>query len=391
MKADAGVYRATPAAGARRKLLAGETLAALGFMTGTSRDGVDAAFLTTDGEAIVGFGEAASAPFTQETRRALDAAVADALQWGFAGPEPESFAVAARALGEACARLGRDLIRHAGVRPDVIGFHGQTVLHRPRRSGMNAATRQIADAPSLSAALGAPVVYDFRSADVAAGGEGAPLAPVYHHARLGAEAAGAGVLNLGGVANLTLFGIDGADMLAFDCGPANGPVDEWVAGHDRGTFDRDGAFARSGTAHEGLLADWLDHPFFDQPPPKSLDRYDFSANLARGLTFENGCATLTEFAARAVARGLAFAPAPVSRLVLCGGGRKNPALVAAIGRACGVETVDADALGWRGDYVEAEAFAFMAVRRLRGLPISFPGTTGAPAPLTGGQVVEATA
>ena len=371
---------------ARAKLNRGEPVWALGFMTGTSLDGVDAALIQTDGVKVWSFGPCLGASFDPKTRDLLQGAVSDARTWGFDGPEPQSFGPAAAAHARACAAIGAQLIADFGATPDIIGLHGQTVLHRARIGDQPAKTRQIADAGAIAGTLSCPVVYDFRTDDVVQGGEGAPLAPVYHRALLGDGRPETAVLNLGGVANLTFFGSSADQIIAFDCGPANGPIDEWVSGHDRGSFDVDGRFAALGTAHEGLLADWLDHPFFDAPPPKSLDRYDFSASLARGLSFEDGCATFVAFAARAIAQGLRFAPAPITQVIACGGGRRNPTLLAAIEKAAGVQITDADELGWRGDFVEAEAFAFMAVRRLLERPISFPGTTGVPNPSVGGRI-----
>ncbi len=357
-----------------------------GFMSGTSLDAVDAALIRTDGERVLDFGPVSERKYTPEERKVLQAATQAARDWNWQGPVPEAAFAAAREVitithAEAC----RDLLQGwSGPAPVLAGVHGQTVLHRralPQRSG---ATLQLLDAAGLSRAIGLPVRYDFRSADVAAGGQGAPLAPAYH----GALMAGLGkgpmaVLNLGGVANITARFSDGS-LLAFDTGPANGPIDEWVEGHDRGTHDVDGRFARAGAVHEGLMAQLFEHPFFVEPPPKSLDRFDFSANMARGLSFEDGAATLTAFSARAVAFAVEHLPERPARLVACGGGRRNPALMDALCETVPCPVVSAETVGWRGDSIEAEAFALLAVRSLRGLPISWPGTTGVPEAMTGG-------
>jgi anhydro-N-acetylmuramic acid kinase len=235
--------------------------------------------------------------------------------------------------------------------------------------------------------LGCPVVYDFRSADVRAGGQGAPLAAAYHQALLrGLGARGdTAVLNLGGVANITWW--DGGDrLIAFDTGPANAPINDFVKAHGAGDMDRDGALAARGRVDEARLAALLKHPYLSAPYPKSLDRFDFSASMADGLSLEDGAATLTAFTASAVGKGLDLLPRRPGRLIVCGGGRHNPALMAMLGPRAGVEAVPAEAVGWRGDAIEAECFAFLAVRVLRGLPISFPTTTGVPEPMTGGRV-----
>ena len=270
----------------------------------------------------------------------------------------------------------------------LVGVHGQTVLHRPPTASQTGATLQLIDAPALQAHLGRPLAFDFRSDDVAAGGQGAPLAPIYHAALLARETTAAGVvLNLGGVANITACLSDG-DMLAFDTGPANGPIDAWVEGHDAGTHDQGGRLAARGRVHEGLLAQLLEHPWFQTPPPKSLDRYDFNASMVRGLSLEDGAATLTAFTARAVARGLGHLPEQPDRVIACGGGRHNPTLMKMLAEAVPCQVLTAEQVDWRGDSIEAEAFAFLAVRTLRQLPISWPKTTGAPTPLTGGRLLR---
>ncbi len=242
---------------------------------------------------------------------------------------------------------------------------------------------------------GLDVAWDFRSADVAAGGQGAPLAPVHHAALLrglpggaGADAdGGTAVLNLGGVGNLTWQGPAG-ELVGFDTGPANAPLNDWVERHTGAAMDRDGALALSGRVDEARLARLLEHPWLALPPPKSLDRFAFRAAMADGLSLADGAATLTAFSAACVGRGLDLLPHRPARVVVCGGGRRNPAMMAALRERARVDPVPAEAVGWRGDAVEAECFALLAVRVLRGLPISFPGTTGAPRPMTGGRVAS---
>jgi anhydro-N-acetylmuramic acid kinase len=235
--------------------------------------------------------------------------------------------------------------------------------------------------------LDCKVVYDFRSADVAAGGQGAPLSAAYHQALLRSLGTGGdtAVLNLGGVANVTWW--DGADSLvAFDAGPANAPINDFVKARGHGDMDRDGALALAGQVDEERLARLLTHPYLTAPYPKSLDRFDFGASMADGLGLEDGAATLTAFTCGAVGKALDILPRRPTRLVVCGGGRHNPAIMAMLETRARVEAIPAEAVGWRGDAIEAECFAFLAVRVLRGMPISFPTTTGAPRPMQGGRI-----
>jgi anhydro-N-acetylmuramic acid kinase len=360
-----------------------------GFMSGTSLDAVDAALILTNGEQVLEFGATAERKYLPEERRILQQATDAARAWNWSGPEPESAFEAAKAVvTQTHADTMQQLLSAwSGPVPVLAGVHGQTVLHRRPVPGKPGATLQLIDAPAMQAALGVPLACDFRKADVAAGGHGAPLAPAYHSALLQRLGDGAAcVLNLGGVANITAKLADGT-LIAFDTGPANGPIDEWVEGHGRGTHDFGGALAKTGTADEALLERLLQHDWFSEAPPKSLDRYDFSAAMVEGMSVEDGAATLTEFSARAVAAGVSQLPEVPSRVIACGGGRHNPALMDALARALPCPVLSAEAAGWRGDTIEAEAFAYLAARSARGLPISWPGTTGVPEPMTGGIVL----
>ncbi len=365
---------------------------ALGLMSGTSYDAIDVALIDTDGAAAVSVLGGATFDFAAEERALIARATEDALAWGFEGPEPVSFQAAVAAVTAAHARaaaafLATNAEAHAGSPPVVIGFHGQTALHRPpaNRPG---ATRQLGDAQALADLLRLPVVFDFRGADVEAGGHGAPLAPIYHWARACADGLGPGdaVLNLGGVANITFITGAPEDLTAFDTGPANGLLDQWVAAHGAGDCDRDGAFARAGRVDEHALAALLDHRHFDAPPPKSLDRYAFALTPLEGVSLEDGCATLTAFTAETVARALRFAPTPTTRVIAAGGGVNNPALMEALASRLSEARVEAAAaVGWRADTLEAELMAYLAVRSQRGAPLTFPKTTGVSAPQTGGR------
>ena len=365
---------------------------AVGLMTGTVLDGnIDVALLRTDGEAIEAFGAYALSPYPQWIRDLLERTLEAARKWNFEGPEPAIFAEAEQALTRAQSEAVRGLVMSAGLALDeigIVGFHGQSVLHRAPQPGRIGATRQLGDGRLMHSLLGVPVAYDFRSADVRAGGQGAPLAALYHQAllqRIGANDGRTAVLNLGGVANVTWW--DGADRLvAFDAGPANAPINDFIRGLGLGDMDRNGSLALQGTVDEDRLARLLRHPYLTTPYPKSLDRFDFSSSMADGLGPADGAATLTAFTTSAVGMALDLLPERPRRLVVCGGGRHNPAIMAMLGQRAGVEAVPAEALGWRGDAIEAECFAFLAVRVLRGLPISFPTTTGAPHPLQGGRL-----
>lgn len=366
----------------------------VGLMTGTVLDGnIDIAALRTDGETIAAFGPWRLAPYPHEVRRLLPDALAAAATWQFEGAEPPVFAEAEVALTIAQADAVAAFLKDHGISPSdvrAVGFHGQTVLHRGPADGRAGRTRQLGDGEAMARRLGIDVVFDFRSADVAAGGQGAPLAAAYHAAllrRLPSPVGHTAVLNLGGVANLTWWAGDD-DLHAFDTGPANAPLNDWVRRHGRGDFDRDGALARAGTVDEVRLAALLDHPYLAAPFPKSLDRNGFTAAMADGLAVADGAATLTAFTAGAVGRGLDLLPERPAHLIVCGGGRHNATMLFELGRRTGCTVAPAESVGWRGDAIEAECFAFLAVRALRGLPLSFPGTTGVPRPSTGGRVAR---
>jgi anhydro-N-acetylmuramic acid kinase len=368
-----------------------EPIWAVGLMTGTVLDGnIDVAILKTDGERVQTFGAYTLAPYPQSIRTLLEETLTQARVWNFEGPEPAIFAEAEAALTRAQSAAVKALVESTGLSMNeigIVGFHGQTVLHRAPQNGRLGDTRQLGDGALMHAILGTKVAYDFRTADVRAGGQGAPLSAAYHQAllrTLGANGDTA-VLNLGGVANITWW--DGAEnLIAFDAGPANAPLNDFVKALGMGEMDRDGALAQAGTVDEGRLATLLQHPYLTAPYPKSLDRFDFGAAMADGLGTADGAALLTAFTAGAIGKALDLLPARPKRLVVCGGGRRNPAMMSMLATRAGVEALPAEAVGWRGDAVEAECFAFLAVRVLRGMPLSFPATTGAPEPMRGGRL-----
>ena len=263
----------------------------------------------------------------------------------------------------------------------VIGFHGQTIAHRPERGW----TWQIGDGALLAEALGIAVVDQMRVADVAAGGQGAPLLPAYHRALAGSLERPAAVLNVGGVANLTWIG-EGDDILAFDTGPGNALIDDWMRETTGAGCDLGGAAAARGRVDEAVLATLMDKDWFSAKPPKSLDRHDFTLDPVRGLSPDDGAATLTAFTAETVRAGLAHVAETPRRLLVTGGGRHNPTLMRMLAERTGLAVAPVEAEGWNGDAMEAEGFAYLAVRSLDGKALSWPGTTGVPQPQTGGRV-----
>lgn len=362
---------------------------ALGLMSGTSLDGIDAAIIETDGEDYVAPGPSLSVPYTPEERAVLRAALEMSKLWEAGQQMPQAVAEAERLLTLAHAQAVRALLKKAKLKPediDIIGFHGQTVLHQPDRGR----TVQIGMGAELARLTGIDVVDDFRSADVAAGGHGAPLVPLYHQAL--AKSAGlkeaVAIINIGGVGNVTYIGLDGA-LIAFDTGPGNALIDDWAQRHTGEPVDKDGAMAEIGEVDVDALQALMAHDFFETPPPKSLDRFSFSPDPVGHLSPPDGAATLTAFTVEAIARGLAHIPGVPTRFIVCGGGRHNPTLMKMLSRRLQGGVLPAEDLGWRGDDIEAEAFAYLAVRSLKGLPLSLPTTTGVPHPMRGGTLHKA--
>ena len=359
--------------------MASSFLRALGLMSGTSVDGVDVALIETDGERVAEFGPSLTVPYPDEARRIIRAAFG-------ATAETQTTRVAEQFVTDLHVAAVRAWVEKTGIdldTLDLVGFHGQTITHQPDRRF----TWQIGDGAALARALGVRVVNDLRRDDVAAGGQGAPLVPVYHAALAADLPRPLAVVNVGGVGNVTWIGADGS-LLAFDTGPGNGPIDDWCARRAGQRYDREGALAAAGKVDRGRVERFAEHRFFAKVPPKSLDRGDFNDAWADGLGVADGAATLTHGTARAIALAAKHFPAPVSQWVICGGGARNPTLLRAIAEETRGKVVTAEDLGWDGDALEAQAFAFLAVRSLRRLPLTFPGTTGAPRPTTGGRLNE---
>ncbi len=361
----------------------------IGLMSGTSVDAVDAALLETDGESHIRALAFVERPYSDGERTLIRSAARYALTLDRPAPDPlilEAEHALTIAHAEAIARLPG----HKAA--TLIGFHGQTVAHRPPGSGHpHPYTWQIGDAGLLARLTGRPVVHDFRSADVAAGGQGAPLAPGYHRARLSAAGPGTGILNLGGVGNLTWFA-DPADPAAqwggFDTGPANALIDDWVQRHAGARYDEGGRLAAAGAVDEAAVSRLTDTAFFRATGPRSLDRDDFSTAPVERLSAADGAATLAAFTAESVAIAVRGLPVALHRLFVTGGGRHNPVMMAMIAERTGCMVQPVESLGWDGNALEAEAFGWLAVRHLKRLPISWPETTGVPRPAMGGTLVR---
>lgn len=362
-------------------------MTAIGLMSGTSLDGIDAAIVRTDGERIVDLGPTFFTPYTPAQRGRLrdftDLAQSEgrSLKSSPATSEVEAELTSLHA-GAIDALLEANGLSASAI--DLVGFHGQTILHCPGEGW----TWQIGSGEQLAAQTGISVINDFRTADVEAGGEGAPLAPLYHRALI--SSAGlesddwpAVVLNIGGVANVTWIG-EGGDILAFDTGPGNALIDDWVRGRAGFNYDEDGRAARQGRVDAECLEHLLKHPYFARPAPKSADRNEFPFSSLEHLGLEDGAATLNAYTVASICRSVDLMPSPPKRWFTCGGGRKNLFLIEQLKAGLSAPIDDIDVLGCRGDFLEAEAFAFLAVRSAAGLPLSLPTTTGVSEPSTGG-------
>lgn len=360
-------------------------LRAIGLMSGTSMDGVDVAMIETDGERVSAFGPSGYRSYSEAERTLLRLALRDAVGLTDRDARPGVLMEAERVVTTAHAEaVERFLSAHGIAREsvDLVGFHGQTVLHRPA----DRLTVQIGDGEGLASRLGLPVVYDMRAADVAAGGQGAPLVPVYHRALVrGLDRRGPLiVVNIGGVSNITY--IDGDDVLiACDTGPGNALLDDFVHARTGQPFDADGALAAQGQVDAAWVARALQNPFFNASPPKSLDRNHFAALSVDGKSPTDGAATLTAFTAACIATISPLLPKPTQAFIVAGGGARNPTLLSMLrARVAPASVESADLHGWSADAMEAQAFAFLAVRSAKRLPLTFPGTTGVAAAMTGG-------
>jgi anhydro-N-acetylmuramic acid kinase len=365
----------------------GKTMRAIGLMSGTSMDGIDAALIETDGEALVRRLAQLTIPYDASFRAQLATALADAASLSDRSARPGCLREVEEELTRRHAATVKRLVADAACPPHdiaVLGFHGQTVLHAPAQG----VTVQLGDGPTLARETGIDVVYDLRAADVASGGQGAPLAPVYHRALAAAlPERPVAVVNIGGVGNVTWIGGDGI-LIAFDTGPGNALIDDWMLRHTGQAFDANGATAARGRIDEAAVRDLLTHDYFGRVPPKSLDRNAFSLDRVQRLSLEDGAATLTAFTAASIVRAREHFPEQPRLWIICGGGRRNRTLMGMIAAEVESAVAPAEAAGFDGDSIEAEAWAYLAVRSLKGLPITFPGTTGVATPTTGGVLAR---
>ncbi len=348
------------------------------MMSGTSFDGVDAAIVETDGQAEISFGLTGFEPYSDAEREVLRAAMG---KW-----PGDDLGDAHRVVLNAHARLA------LRVDADVIGFHGQTLAHDPD----GGRTHQLGDGAELARLTGRKVVWDFRSADMLSGGQGAPLAPFFHHAlarNAGLEGPVA-FLNLGGVANVTWVdpGIaapeDTGALLAFDTGPANALLDDFLQDRLGLSYDAGGQIAAKGRVLADVMARAETLDYLALPAPKSLDRDAFAGMLAHleDATTEDGAATLTALTAMCVGRAVALMPEPPLRWLACGGGRRNATMMEMISNAVQAEVASVESIGFDGDMLEAQAFGWLAARVLQGLPTSAASTTGTTTPVSGGRI-----
>jgi len=383
----------------------GKVMRALGLMSGTSLDGIDVALIATDGENSLDRGPSLTVPYKDEMRARLRAAISAAGKLTQRFERPGCLAEVERELTEAHALAIATFLKERGINKatiDVIGFHGQTVLHKapsahvqttlegvPYDEAELGLTVQLGDGPSLAKMTGIDVVYDMRAADVAEGGQGAPLVPVYHRA-LAARVPmkPLAIVNIGGVANVTWIGRDGK-LVAFDTGPGNALLDDWMEKLTGARYDMGGQTAARGRVEDDVLREWMLHGYFQQSPPKSLDRNAFTVPHMENLSAEDGAATLTAFTAHTIARSREHMPGEPALWIITGGGRKNATLMGMIASKVENAVVPAEAVGLSGDALEAEAWAYLAVRSLHGLPLTFPGTTGVSKPMTGGVWAKA--
>ena len=355
---------------------------ALGLMSGTSLDGVDVASITSDGIDVYDFGKAYTVPYSDNIRESIRSIL---------GMKPDNEENAKRIenveeeLTLFHAEVVNEYLNNYGNDIDIIGFHGHTIHHEPQ----NRYTHQIGNGQLLADLCAKNVVARFRNADVLSGGQGAPLVPVYHSALSNSLTKPLAILNIGGVANITWIGGNG-EILAFDTGPGNAPINDWILKHSGEHMDYNGKLAAIGKIDGKVLASLMRHKYFAKYPPKSIDRNIFNEKLEHleALSLEDGAATATAFAAEAVAYSCAmYLPEQPEIMIVCGGGANNPTMMRFLRqRLDKVEVKTAREAGWDNDGLEAQAFAFLAIRRLYGLPSTYPTTTGAPEPIICGEI-----
>ena len=362
----------------------------IGLMTGTVNDGfIDIAALRTDGKNVVEFGPyELSAYKDQSIKHLIFKTYEEAKKWNFEGVEPEIFSLTENKITKEQSSAVEEFIEKYNIKKkdiSCVGFHGLTVLHRPvDLNYTNGKTRQLGNGQMMSDYLQLPVVNNFRSNDIEHGGQGAPLAPIYHLALANfIKEKDIVFLNIGGVSNITFVG-NNDELIALDCGPGNAPIDDFVRYHNKGLMDKDGNFAKLGNVNYDLVDEFMKNDFFNLPYPKSLDRNSFNFDNIYKLSLEDGCATMVKIIAMGISEALKLLPKKPSRILTAGGGRKNRTIINEINLETKIPCKNIDDYNLRGDAIEAEAFAFLAVRSLNDLPLSFPSTTGVKHPVTGG-------
>lgn len=341
---------------------------ALGLMSGTSADGIDVAVIRTDGIKILEEGITAYFPSESDFRRRLISCFGN----------PMEIPEITHELTQLHIDAVKTILEKIDHPIDIIGFHGQTIYHEPGKR-----TVQIGDGALLAAKTGIDVVYDFRQEDIKAGGQGAPLVPIYHHALFGEKHPNSVVLNIGGVANITALS---NPLIGFDVGPGGALLDDWIQQNTGYSFDKDGQFSGNGSVHHTLVNRWMQHPYFEKPYPKSLDRDTFKPMMAdlANLSVEDGARTLVNWTATAIIHAIGQLPTKPTTILVAGGGRLNPVLMADLEKLSALVVQNIT----NGDALEAQAFAFLAVRSLKGLPLTFPLTTGCLHEKTGGKLIR---
>lgn len=371
------------------------TICAIGLMSGTSMDGIDVAMVRTDGVGVIEAGPSLFVAYEADFRRRIEAALETAQQIGRRDERPGDLGALEQDITLRHARAVEEFLKSSGRdwgKPELVGFHGQTVLHRPQ-AGI---TVQLGDGALLARETGVPVIYDMRASDMAHGGQGAPLVPAYHNAlarclpQLDAGSFPVVFVNIGGISNITYVSAH-ADPIAFDTGPGNTLIDQWVMREGGVPFDAGGAIASEGSIVTGVVEHYLASPFFARPGPKSLDRGDFTLEAVQGLELADGARTLAAISARSILKAAEHMPEPPRLWIVCGGGRKNPHIVGDLRKGAqraGAGVIVAEEAGLDGDATEAEAWGFLAVRASRGLPLTFPTTTGCREAVTGGVLAR---
>ena len=368
-----------------------EIKTAIGLMSGTSMDGIDVALLKTDGRSIVEMGPSAAFDYTLDQRKALEAGMQDAEVMRERHKRPGSLFDLERAVTNwHCEAVEQFLASNQMTSDDIdiVGFHGQTVLHRPQ----DGYTVQIGHGDEMAKRLGIDVVYDLRANDMKAGGQGAPLVPVYHQAlALSLETELPAVfVNIGGISNVSYIGRD-TELIAFDSGPGNALIDQWMLSEAGIPYDQGGRIASEGVVSQSIVDRYVTTPYFSAKVPKSLDRFDFPPLETGSLDVADGARTLAHISAASIFKATDHFPEKPAVWVISGGGRLNVTMMNELRdmiEAAGQQMMFAEDLNLNGDMMEAEAFAYLAVRSLYELPLTFPGTTGCEKPSIGGVVAR---